>query len=584
MERPVEKVIVAVHGIGDQTRFSTIQQVLSQFSLYHGQTAAVPLGNFHTKDESAVYTSNDPEFHGLGFAEVYWAHIPRRIAEEKYLLEDVQPWVRTVIGRVHRHRMATRDLTESDERMIEQVLGEMLQTIGVLDRLCFLADKMGIFSFDLKKVLVDFVDDVQIVAEFKREGGEIGQVFAERMQAVHEQFQDAEEIYIVAHSEGTVVTLLGLLSALCTQGNPWISKVHGLMTFGSPIDKHLILWPELFEEFVEPCNRPPKPIVWHNYYDYGDPVGFELETARNRFTTGAWQGVFNFPPENDHGFARYPLPGKAHTDYWQDADVFGHFIQNVVEKDLPEARMEPPKPAAERYKKPPASKTLPRIISWVLPYMLGAALLFIAVLFLYNAVHGFLEPDQKQPLLQVFGNVAAISCLLAGITVMARIPRLTKVWTWRLFGGLVFLLSIGGYHVFRRLTEGRSGFWSRVMTIEGPGLFVGVAVVLAIAITVASTLFPKLGMRALLIPGALAVAYVVYYYIEGAHGKLWPIFVAGAVFLYLWWLAALLFDLTFVWHRYIRMSVPIFREQSQAQGAVPGAGQGRLRDEFASRP
>jgi hypothetical protein len=32
----------------------------------------------------------------------------------------------------------------------------------------------------------------------------------------------------------------------------------------------------------------------------------------------------------------------------------------------------------------------------------------------------------------------------------------------------------------------------------------------------------------------------------------WPIFVAAAAFLYLWWLAALLFDLTVAWHHYIR--------------------------------
>lgn len=36
------------------------------------------------------------------------------------------------------------------------------------------------------------------------------------------------------------------------------------------------------------------------------------------------------------------------------------------------------------------------------------------------------------------------------------------------------------------------------------------------------------------------------------RGPLWRVFGAIAVFLYLWWLAALLFDLLFVWHRYIQ--------------------------------
>ena len=315
---PVKKIIVAVHGIGDQTRFATVQQVLAQFSRYFGGTAAVPLGNFQPSGNAVVFTPNSPPgLSGFGFAEVYWADIPREVVKKGYVLEDVQPWVKTIIGRVHQRPSTT--LTDADARMIEQVLGEMLQTIDVLERLFFLAGKMGVFSFDLKKVLVDFLDDVQIVAEFKEQGGQIGQIFAELMQAVDDQLQDAEEIYIVAHSEGTVVTLLGLLTALCAQDNPWISKVRGLMTIGSPIDKHLILWPELFATFQKPCRQLDPPIEWHNYYDYGDPVGFELETARQRFASGSWENVFHFPATNDHGFARYPLPGKAHNDYWQDA-------------------------------------------------------------------------------------------------------------------------------------------------------------------------------------------------------------------------------------------------------------------------
>jgi hypothetical protein len=36
---------------------------------------------------------------------------------------------------------------------------------------------------------------------------------------------------------------------------------------------------------------------------------------------------------------------------------------------------------------------------------------------------------------------------------------------------------------------------------------------------------------------------------------LWPVILASIAFLYLWWLATLIFDLAFVWHRYIRQSV-----------------------------
>jgi hypothetical protein len=558
-----KKVIVAVHGIGDQSQFATIQQVLAQFSRYYGQTAAVPLGNFHNGSKAGVFISDDPpDMSGFGFAEVYWADIPRQVVEKKYLLEDIQPWVRTIIGRVHRRRL--NDLTEADVRMIEQVLGEMLQTIDVLERLCFLAAKMGIFSFDLRKVLIDFLDDVQIVAEFKEQGGEIGKVFAKKMQDLNDELANVEEIYIVAHSEGTVVALLGLLTAMCTPGNPWISKVRGLMTIGSPIDKHLILWPELFANFKTACTLPRQPIEWHNYYDYGDPVGFELETARKRFTDGPWKDAFYFPATNDHGFARYPLPGKAHNDYWQDEGVFGHFIRNVVAKEAPP----PPKPVAVKHQEPPKSKALARIVSWVVPYLGAAALLFCGVLVLYKAVWGFLNPNgPPEELLTVFSHVAAISCLLAGITVVARIQRLTRFWRWRLFGVLVFLLFVAGYRSFSCLADG-SGFGSCFTTMPAgsDSRLVWIALALVLAVSVVSRLRPAWGMRTLLIPGSIAVAYVVYGHVHGTQGNLWPVFLAGAVFLYLWWLVALLFDLTFVWHRYIRMSVPIFTAQAATSG------------------
>jgi hypothetical protein len=430
----------------------------------------------------------------------------------------------------------------------------MLQTIDVLERLFFLADKMGVFSFDLRKVLVDFLDDVQIVAEFKEQGGEIGKVFAQQMQAVHDDFEDAEEIYIVAHSEGTVVALLGLLTAMCTQGNPWISKVKGFMTIGSPIDKHLALWPTLFSGFKQACNLPPNPIEWHNYYDYGDPIGFELEKAREWFTQGIWTNAFHFPPKNDHGFARYPLPGKAHNDYWQDSSVFGHFIQSVVR---------PPKPEIERHERPPRSKILAEIVSWVVPYLGAAALLFCGVLVLYKAIWGFVNPKLPEgDLRTVFSRVAAISCLLAGVTVIARIPRLSRLWRWRLFGAAIFLLFLAGYQAFS--CAARPGdFGSCFMRAQGSDpLLVSLALALVLAVSVAGRFFPDWGMRTLLIPGTLTIGWVVYHYVHGIPGNLWPVFLAGAMFLYLWWLVALLFDLTFVWHRYIRMSVPIFKAQA----------------------
>src|SRR5215212_787993 len=44
----VTKIIVAVHGVGDQYSFATIQSVVNRFCRFYDQPAGVPLGNFHT--------------------------------------------------------------------------------------------------------------------------------------------------------------------------------------------------------------------------------------------------------------------------------------------------------------------------------------------------------------------------------------------------------------------------------------------------------------------------------------------------------------------------------------------------------
>jgi hypothetical protein len=557
-----KKVIVAVHGIGEPIRYATIRQVLSQFCQYHDEVASVPLGNFHVKGVNALNLTSSrppypPDLQDLAFAEVYWADIAREVVERKFDLEDIEPWVQTIVGRIRRRKLANGgDLGAKDQRMLEEVLGEMLQTVDVLDRLLFLTKKMGLFSFDLKEVLTDFIGDVQIVADFKSEGKRIGDKFSDLLDKVHKDHPGAE-IYLVAHSEGTVVTLLGLLSALCDPAaeSSWIKNVRGLMTLGSPIDKHLILWPELFEAFGSPRveQKPVKAIEWRNYYDHGDPVGFELDTARARFTKGLWKGIFNFDENDDHGFTRYFFPGKAHVDYWKDEEVFGHFIQTVVYKD----EKLKPKPEGKSFEKAPASKGTARAVSWVAPYLGAAALLFCGVYVLYKAVLAYESgSDVSLDFWKVLLDVGSYTCLLAGLTVAARIPRLVRKWTWHAIGFAVFALSVAAFVGLRGLKDHYD-------------LLGGAAAVLVLSFLLRKVR-PYWGMATLLVPGAFGLAYVVFNDVE-RKGDLWPVLLAAAFFLYVWWLVALVFDLVFAWHRYIRYSKEgqYLWDRSVSAGKVP---------------
>ena len=90
----------------------------------------------------------------------------------------------------------------------------MIQGVTVADRIAFLAEKAGLFKFNLKKLLNDFLNDVQVVTEFEEYREQLLEIFALVMEKIFIYFP-ASEVYIVAHSEGTVVSFIGLLLGLC---------------------------------------------------------------------------------------------------------------------------------------------------------------------------------------------------------------------------------------------------------------------------------------------------------------------------------------------------------------------------------
>jgi hypothetical protein len=92
------------------------------------------------------------------------------------------------------------------------------------------------------------------------------------------------------------------------------------------------MWPNLWQGLRPARGRSRQdPIFWRNYYDYGDPVGFDLEITREWMQDNDWMpeegaAFFQFGNAYDYGFTRYPFPGKAHNDYWNDDQVFGHLV------------------------------------------------------------------------------------------------------------------------------------------------------------------------------------------------------------------------------------------------------------------
>jgi len=639
------KVIVAVHGVGDQVLSETVQKVINRFCRYHGETMGVPLGKIKTfsvindpyeKKNPARQASPDDyscvpfkmsslgykdELGELSFIEVHWADLAREVDENHFLLEEPKSWSKTIIERLpKRYKEETEQLTPRQFDSVRLLLREMLETLRTLENLFKISSLAGLFKFDLAVILNAYLGDVQIVTEFDSVREKILARFKNTMESLPANL----DIYIVAHSEGTVVTLLSLMEEMSSAAPPdWLNRVRGLMTIGSPLDKHLLLWRELFEPNGKPLKQVWKvpdedrpPIEWRNYYDNGDPIGFELEGMRIWLYENDWK-AFNFkgsenlvkpkesktgPPVHDFGFSRYYFPGKAHNDYWGDNQIFGHFIQNVVYKkeiddnerdEEKKAKFMPkrarygagskPKKKKPNYSKPPKTRRRAQLISYCAPYLLLMTLMCAGVYALYKAIKGCLAGDEAKALSDLLKiglkesdgvtlrTVFGISSLLAGMTVLARIPRLTKALRWRLLGApLGFALGALGYFVVRPTERdflGRSlylalsAIGARINVSLPENTIIGATwAVIALALIVvllswlAELLFPQWGLRMLIIIGGVAIGMILIGAISdnADRGSLWPVLLAGAFALYLWQTVILTFDMVFVWHRYIR--------------------------------
>lgn len=613
--KPPKKVIVAIHGIGSQTRGATIRAVAHRFGNRPPQPLPLmPVGFFEMRDGGEIKVSRldvapPHPLADVGFVEVFWADIPRKAVQETDVLEETKAWGKTVVGRAQASYLKlvqNKKLEDADFSMAAGVIEEVIEGIEVLDNLFFLASKAGIFHFELATVLRDYVDDVQVVTEFEQLRNDIllrfHTIMAGIIEHLRSQGEADPELYVVAHSEGTVVSFLAMLQAiegkliqttdstgkaLKYAPTEWIKQVRGFMTFGSPIDKHLVLWPTLWRDLdLQGKGAVGKRIEWRNYYDLGDPIGFKLDTAR-QFLAEKGCDAFNFQEKHDRGFSRYYFPGKAHVDYWEDADVFGHFMDDVVFADSV-----PPKEAVE-----PKSKWWVDRVSMTLPYLFSALLAIAAVYVMYKGVTNVPEGvvvvaqdagSQCAPAVPVTPadcktavgstpssvsywsaarSVVPLGLLLLFSTIAARIPRLVKRagFRWHLAATGYYALGVAlvipalppGVRIYIGESLGQA-FERFHMPVKWFGALL--LALIALFITLSGWWAPKKPRRGriyLVAAGSIAVLAVVIargYFLSNTL-PFWPVLLGAVGFLYLWWLSIIVFDLTFIWHRYIRRSV-----------------------------
>jgi len=238
--------------------------------------------------------------------------------------------------------------------------------------------------------------------------------------------------------------------------------------------------------------------------------------------------------------------------------VFKHFIEDVVLRN----------PGSPK----PGNKPCVKVVSTSIPYLLSAALHLAAVFVLFKAVTTFLAGPNDEPMMFDFLTraVFCLGALLTGVTVAARVPRLVnRQWSWRWLA-VAYFLSVA-WMCWVWLPCGVAGFFGGALAEALPCLGItkaqlGTSGLVIVAAIVAATGWvlprkPSIARRTLIGLGTAAVLLMVVTQILRTklehHPAVWPLVLAGAAFLYLWWLGILTFDLAFVWHRYIRNSVAV---------------------------
>jgi hypothetical protein len=443
------KVLVTVHGIGDQTRYQTLQQLVNLCFGQSGEPKGVSIGYLHSELSDGEAWATVGPLPAMGFAEVFWADIGRN--NESYVLEESVAWSHTIVERlgVVSNRVNIGDPFDYDK--IKRVLTD----IGIAIRLSRWLNRgltaLGMGSFDLENTLVRYLGDVQLYSEFRQFRTEIMGRFRNVMNAIAAKSADAD-IHICGHSQGSVVAFLGLLEGYKAQ-EEWVSRVKSLITIGSPIDKFLLLWPELWIPFTQdefPFAPEGPGIRWMNYADRGDPVGYELDTAR-KFIQDHVPQLFAATAPTERIYRRYVIPGKAHIDYWKDQEVFNEWLatSGIVAGTAPR----------------PGDRWLAKLLAPILPFLVSATFGVLAA-HLYatgiNQIYAARNPG-KPEVVGLLG-VLAIALLLQGTAALASAARTSVRGRWILLGIVLFLAG-AAFTLIQLLGDRRNWTHGPVLTV-----------------------------------------------------------------------------------------------------------------------
>ncbi len=175
-------------------------------------------------------------------------------------------------------------------------------------------------------------------------------------------------------------------------------------------------------------------------------------------------------------------------------------------------------------------------------------------------------------------QLLALGFFFMFVTIAARLPRLTKssvsrlpTALWMLFLGSLSLLVLSDAATFvGRATAGALA--SLTDEVVRGRVAIGLIGLIVVVAGWAAPRKPGWGRKWILAVGVVLVGIVVFsnwsdaVELAKSNGTneatakatpVWPAVLGSLGFMYLWWLGILLFDLTFIWNKYIRQAAAI---------------------------
>jgi hypothetical protein len=475
----------------------------------------------------------------LQLAEVYWADLPRNaIAGGDFRFADTHQWVRTILARLY------RDASFQEYKQAETYLDYLLSSLVQLQRFTKLPEKLGIVQFDADKVVgsflsqvEDFVGDTQFITHPGIFRTELLARFEDAFRRSSESARVARDIHIIAHGHGAVMTVAVLLHALSELPRyPWVQHVRGLWTVGSSLEADLLLFPERWEGLHPPRADLPS-IEWRDYRDFGDAFSYSLDHVREWLQERQWDRVFSL---TEYEFARYPSPLGANRAYWADSGLFAHIIGHIDA-----SQRQPSSRPTNRALPPPASRVAAFYVSYLVHYGFIWMVLWTAVAVLYTPSTQALGDPARSGSVTVL-EVSWLATILFGITAITRIAIFSRSMATMFAATPIMAFAIAILPWSVRIPP----IISHVFSIRH----------LQIALALAACVFCVIARRrrsprswALLLTGIVAVvAITVLVVASPGNTSLWSVLLGGILFVQLWSVAIILFDLTVVWHLFVR--------------------------------